>query len=225
MTKKAAALLLAASLAVSVCATPVFADDTKDMGSQTGKDIVGETTLETNVYYEVTEGFTWSIPSTIDFGKDAGVNKKPLVAADAGTTTGTAADENNGWKGSAPTVKVTKNTIRPGTSLKISLSGNGAAGFVVTTTNSNMGTCTLPFTAKTTAEKKDNQLTTSYTGINVDPTNGNIILELDAGVDTGEVSMEFELNTNQTGGNTAEIAGKYEGTLQFFADAKSMPTT
>lgn len=220
MTKKAAALLLAASLAVSVCATPVFAD--YDMGSNTGNNIVGETTLETKVYYEVTEGFTWSIPSTIDFGKDAGVNKKPLVAADAGTTTGTAADENNGWKGSAPTVKVTKNTIRPGTSLKISVVADN--GFEVTTTNSNMGTCTLPFTVKTTAEIKDNQLTPSYVGINVKK-NTDIILELNPGVNTGEVSMEFELNTKQTDGSTAEIAGKYEGTLEFFADAKSMPTT
>ena len=58
LTKKAAALLLAASLAVSVCATPVFAEDPK-MGSQTvtGNLASGAGVGHTAVLYKVTESY------------------------------------------------------------------------------------------------------------------------------------------------------------------------
>lgn len=74
MTKKAAALLLAASLAVSVCATPVFATGTH--GTEvSGNASTPNTKSETTVEYKVTEGYTWAIPATIDFGSNAGVKK------------------------------------------------------------------------------------------------------------------------------------------------------
>lgn len=225
MTKKAAALLLAASLAVSMCATPVFAD--YDMGKQDGSQTTGDAGLTTHVYYEVTEGYTWSVPSTIDFGKDAGVNQRPTVKAGFDTESGTKASENNNWQGTAPTVKVTKNTIKPGKSLKIKLAGKDEAlnGFVVYTTN-NHG---LEFGVKTTKEKKDGVETAAYQGIDVDP-HGSQIFELNAGVDTGAVELEFELNTAKDVSNggairTAEFAGEYTGLVKFTADATQDATT
>ena len=73
MTKKAAALLLAASLAVSVCAMPVFATGTSLPGSK------GSGPSITEVKYVVTEAYEWTVPALIDFGKDAGVNEKREV--------------------------------------------------------------------------------------------------------------------------------------------------
>ena len=85
-------MLLAASLAVSVCATPVFA---ADMGPQHEDNVIGSSTRNTEVLYEVTEGFTWSVPTTIDFGMDAGVDNTPTVEAGFDTASGTKASENN----------------------------------------------------------------------------------------------------------------------------------
>lgn len=36
----------------------------------------------TDVKYHVTTGYTWSVPSEIDFGMDKGVNQTSAVAAD-----------------------------------------------------------------------------------------------------------------------------------------------
>ena len=86
MTKKAAALLLAASLAVSVCAMPVFADGgttpaTPNTHEEIKKDDTTESSSSTTVEYKVTEGYTWAIPAKIDFGENAGFNKKRTVFA------------------------------------------------------------------------------------------------------------------------------------------------
>lgn len=214
MTKKAAALLLAASLAVSVCATPVFA---VEIGSTEG-DTTGTGTT-TNVLYEVTEAYTWSVPATIDFGKDAGVKNTSTVLANSNDKGKTAEKdgENKEWKGTAPKVMVTKNTIASGKSLKITLKPeNPATGFTVVN-----GDDSLSYTVKTTAEKKDDNKIDPYTPIIVDATT-NQILELKAGVNTGEVELEFKLTTTTA---TAEVAGEYKGQIVFTADAKSAPTT
>ena len=116
MTKKAAALLLAASLAVSVCATPVFAAE--DMGSLPGTEATGTTGLTTKVVYNVTKGYTWSVPATIDFGKDAGTNGTRTVVTSLENGNGTSADQGIG---SAPRVMVIKNVIAPGEVLSINM--------------------------------------------------------------------------------------------------------
>ena len=222
LTKKAAALLLAASLAVSVCATPVFA---ADMGPQGANNVIGSSTLNTTVYYAVTEGFTWSVPTSIDFGKDAGVNNTPTVKAGFDTESGTKADETHNWVGTAPAVKVTKNTIKPGKSLKISLSGMDGSlnGFTVFVKNDPNGSISsdMAFTVKTTKEKKDGVETAAYQEIEVEPS-GSQIFELNAGVNTGAVALEFKLDTAKDFSgipHTAEIAGKYTGRVEFTADA------
>lgn len=205
LTKKAAALLLAASLAVSVCATPVFAAE--NMGSQTGVN----TGTETKVLYEVTEKFTWTVPATIDFGKDAGPKEKiRTVEAKLGKDeTGKAADATNG---TAPKVVVTENIINSGKNLRISLkAADSATDFKVVNGSDSLG-----YTVKTTAEKKDETETTGYTPKTVDAASGTEILTLAAGKNTGEVELEFKLTTTTA---TAEVAGKYEGKVVFTADA------
>lgn len=102
MTKKAAALLLAASLAVSVCATPVFAAD-KVVNTTTHPTLTDSQTVK--VKYNVATTYTWSIHTDIDFGKAAGVDKD-------------VERENN-------TVEVKANTIPEGCKLKITVEGSG----------------------------------------------------------------------------------------------------
>ena len=216
MTKKAAALLLAASLAVSVCATPVFADDTPDMSSKDG--VAGGT--ETKVIYKVTQEFKWTVPATINFGQDAGVNQHPKVTTNVDqdankTKIGEAANSSNDWKGTAPKVMVTKNVIDTGKALKITLKPTGGDFKVKSSTTE------LTYSVKTVSQKKDSNDVTPYTGITVDKAGSNI-LELVAGENTGEVVLDFELSTATT---EAEIAGTYEGTVTFTADATQGPTT
>ena len=207
MTKKAAALLLAASLAVSVCAMPVFAADATtppNMGKQDGSNEPAKTSLTTDVLYEVTEGYTWSVPATINFGKDAGPkSQKRTVDANMESGDGTAAGATDG---TAPKVMVTKNVIGTGKNLKINLKATG--GFKV----KNESNTELSYEVKTTAEKINGTPTTSYTEKNVDATNGTDILTLAAGKNTGEVDLKFTLTTTA---DTAETAGKYTGTVTF----------
>lgn len=104
LTKNAAALLLAASLAVSVCATPVFATD-KVVNSTTHSDLKDSATVE--VKYDVATTYTWTIHTDIDFGKTAGVDKD-------------VERETN-------TVEVKANTIPEKKKLKITVEGSGEA--------------------------------------------------------------------------------------------------
>ena len=105
LTKKAAALLLAASLAVSVCATPVFAADASH-GAEIKKEDTTGSSSQTEVKYKVTEGYTWAIPATIDFGENAGLSKKRTVVADQGKNGGYSA-ANDTTDGSSGNVYVT----------------------------------------------------------------------------------------------------------------------
>lgn len=219
MTKKAAALLLAASLAVSVCAMPVFADDPATTPSLPGTQATGADGLTTKVLYEVTGGYTWSVPALIDFGEDAGgKSQKRTVnateAADKESTKATGTAETAGIAGTAPKVFVTKNVIAPGKTLKINLKAQDGNAFEVKTSKDGKE-ATLTYKVKTTAETIDGTPTTPYTTKPVDA-KGTDILALKAGKNTGDVALEFELTTAKS---KAEIAGKYEGNVVFVADA------
>lgn len=214
LTKNAAALLLAASLAVSVCATPVFAEN-PNMKSNVGSN--GVSIPATDVLYKVTSKYTWSVPATIDFGQDAGINKHPVVNANVeqskdNAKSGTAAGTGNNWRGTAPKVMVTENIIGSGKALKITLkSGDGAASRFEIKNDAT----TLPYSVTTTKETIDGKDTVNYAGKNVDCT-GTEILALKAGSNTGSVELKFTLDTSTT---TAEISGEYKGTVVFTADA------
>ena len=216
LTKKAAALLLAASLAVSVCATPVFAAD-PNMGSNpvnSNNAIAGITTGDTQIRYKVTEGYTWTVPITIDFGEDAGVGNTSTVEAKLdnnknGEQAKKSAD--NTWKGTAPKVTVTKNVIGDGKKLQIIFDptyldqDNGE--FYVATSGGAVKlyyTVTKPAAAPGGPGEK---LTKDK----------NEVLSVDSGTNTAEQALVFTLNTaaNNAAGNAAEKAGSYEGHVVF----------
>lgn len=213
--KKAAALLLAASLAVSVCATPVFAAD-PNMGSQevNGALLAGSLrgSHTTNVLYKVTEGYTWTVPITIDFGEDAGVGNTSTVEAKLdnnknGEQAKKSAD--NTWKGTAPKVTVTKNVIGDGKKLQIVFDPtyldqtNGE--FYVATSG---GAVKLYYTVTKPAP--------GGTGEKLTKTN-TVVLSVPSGTNTAEQELVFKLETaaNNAARNAAEKAGSYEGHVVF----------
>lgn len=216
LTKKAAALLLAASLAVSVCATPVFA---AEMGSKEveGKSLVAGGSLEgswgTHVLYNVTESYTWTVPVTIDFGENAGENNTSTVNATLEKDKNGSKADNDGtgkWKGTAPKIVVTKNVIRADKKLQITVDTNkhfatsfdSTGGFYVVTSDTHEKlyyTITKP-AAGGTGEK----LTEA----------NNVVLLVDSGTNTANQELVFELETAK-GENAAEKAGSYEGYVFF----------
>lgn len=228
LTKKAAALLLAASLAVSVCAMPVFA---YDMGSQKrdntnapgGSGIVSGST---NVYYKVTERYAWSIPATIDFGEDAGVNNTSTVEANKDGDGTKAVQDGTEWKGSAPKVCVTENVIGPGKTLKIAVdTGKGYADTFDTEKNKfyvQVPKMTKKGASQTEFEKLYFTITKTATGsTGTELNSGNdVVMSVPSGTNKGEQTLEFKLETTK---ETAEKAGDYVGCVYFFS--KVEPTT
>lgn len=210
LTKKAAALLLAASLAVSVCATPVFADDASATYSTTNPDATLTemgTETHTEVIYKVCSGYSWSIPTSIDFGSNAGVGKTVKVNADDDHNG--AADNQNHSEGTAQKVKVTSNTIPVGTSLKISIAAatpyddTGAkTGFYVVQENQN----------NLTSEKLYYTIAKTKDGPALEHTDN--IMKVESGKATDEQALYFALKTSE---DEAEKAGKYTATLKFEA--------
>jgi hypothetical protein len=211
LTKKAAALLLAASLAVSVCATPVFAEDagttTPNMGSQEvkGTSPVGIGVGHTTVLYKVTESYIWSVPITIDFGENAGPESKTrVVEANLKTGNGTVAGATNG---TAPKVMVTKNVIGVGKTLKIAVSTDARENVTIDDNG---------FYVKSGTEKLYFTITKPAVGVGstakpLDKTD-NEVIRVPSGTNMGEQALEFKLTTTP---DTAEKAGKYEGSVVF----------
>lgn len=201
MTKKAAALLLAASLAVSVCATPVFAAGTPPVQNEdhvqgTGAHIT-DPTLGTKacmqLKYNVTEGYNWSIPADIDFGEDNTTHGQALT--------------------SRANVAVKDCTLRNGYTLNISINGNGgqyntdAGDFMIKTADG----AELEYGVRI---DKGNFLN--------DPvlTPNSNILSIAAGVDHEETNLLFSLETEiDDEDNAAETAGEYIGYAIFTAQA------
>ena len=202
MTKKAAALLLAASLAVSVCATPVFAagnppyNNGQHVQDTTGEDVPTVTVEKhacTQLKYNVTEGYNWSIPANIDFGANNGVT--------------------NANKTGQGNVTVKDCRLKKDYTLRISLAGNGggngmdtSGGFKVKTVDG----AELPY--EVDAKKNGAATTTSVM-------EGNEVLELAAGKDHAESELTFTLKTQTTDTNAAETAGEYIGYAIFTAQA------
>lgn len=215
LTKKAAALLLAASLAVSVCATPVFATG-YNMGSETvngsatapGGPLFGS--HDTKVYYKVTESYQWTVPVTIDFGEDAGPQSQTrTVEANLGTGNGTAAGTTNG---TAPKVMVTKNVIGPGKNLRI----------YIDTTFTEDGKFYVETPKMTAAGPSQTEYEKLYYTIAKPATAGgnkeelttgkNDVLRVPSGTNTDEQELVFTLTTTS---KNAEQAGTYNGHVFF----------
>ena len=220
LTKKAAALLLAASLAVSVCATPVFATG-YDMGSQKRKNTdttgtSGVVTGSTEVHYKVTESYAWSIPATIDFGENAGANNTSIVNATLGENgPGKRAekDTDNKWRGTAPKVVVSKNVIGVGKRLQITFNTDyldkDTDKFYVLASET-----TKPGTASAETQKLYFKIEKNDTDKTELTKEKNEVLSVDSGTDTAAQELVFTLTTAE-GDNIAEKAGDYVGHVVF----------
>lgn len=230
MTKKAASLLLAASLAVSVCATPVFAaggagttpaEPSNTTGSANAQN--GIAASSTKVLYKVTESYTWSIPATIDFGENAGANNTSTVEAkldkkENGEQATKAADST--WKGTAPKVTVTENVIGVGKTLKIAIdTGKNYPDSFDTTENKfyvETPKMTKTGLSQTEFEKLYFTITKTAAGSTGTLLNtaNNVVMSLPSGTNKGEQALEFKLETTN---ETAEKAGDYVGYVYFFS--------
>lgn len=221
LTKKAAALLLAASLAVSVCATPVFAaeggmtEPAKPSTTVNEKD--AKKTANTEVNYQVDSKYTWSIPTEINFGANAGTGQTLIVNADKeAEASNVLPSEKNGFKGSAPKVYVTENIIAPGSALKISIDTAQSSflnGSFLVGVNEAKATEYLYF--------KINKLNDD--GGSGDELNANKseVLRVLSGTKTGKQALVFTLKTTT---DTAEKAGKYTGTIVFKSEVSDAKT-
>lgn len=207
LTKKAAALLLAAALAVSVCATPVFATDPSIMGSET------KTTADTNVTYTVDSKYTWSIPAKIDFGANAGIKKTRTVKANtAENTASTKATDTT--DGTAPMVCVTENIIGPEKALKISID---TASSTFETGNGFW----VGVQGKKLTEKLYFKIAKPAEGSNPEKelTSGDSeVLSVPSGTKMGEQALVLTLKTTTT--DAAEKAGEYTGSIAFKSEVK-----
>lgn len=207
MTKKAAALLLAASLAVSMCATPVFA------ASNESSNNGGTAPNATEVTYRVDSKYTWSIPAKIDFGANAGIKKTRTVKANtAENTASTKATDTT--DGTAPMVCVTENIIGPEKALKISIDTASSTfetgnGFYVGVVGKNL------------VEKLYFKIAKPAEGSNPEKelTSGDSeVLSVPSGTKIGEQALVLTLKTTTT--DAAEKAGEYTGSIAFKSEVK-----
>lgn len=220
MTKKAAALLLAASLAVSVCATPVFAaegggttEPAKPSTIVSEKDAQKE--AYTNVNYQVDSKYTWSIPAKIDFGSNAGINKTRTVKANTAENIASKAATND-IAGTAPMVCVTENIITPGDALKISIDTD-ASSF-------ENGHFYVGVHGTGTIEKlsfKINKLGEDDAAGDELNASKSEVLRVLSGTKTGKQALVLALNTT-TG--EVEKAGAYTGAIVFKSEVSSAKT-
>ena len=193
MTKKAAALLLAASLVVSVCATPVFA--TSNTASAEGENVTGSgknTQTKTDVEYVVQASYNWSVPVKITFTSDTA----------SVTTAGTSGNTQN--------VYVSNNVIPNDKKLQITVDST-------TKTNSETGTndefAIEAHGAKLKYEiSKKNATGEDFTKVAPE----GVVMEVASGVKEQQQVLKFDL-TKDSGTNVSEKAGSYAGVATFTA--------
>lgn len=215
LTKKAAALLLAAALAVSVCATPVFADggttgtppaNPSETGSETNKEVT------TDVIYKVDSKYTWTIPATIDFGSNAGINKTRTVDANKGANDEStkATDTTNG---TAPMVYVTENVIEIEKALKISID-------TASSTFEAVNGFWVGVSGKKLTEKLYFEIAKPAEGSNpkkVLTSGDSEVLSVPSGTKKGQQALVLTLKTTS---GEVEKAGEYTGTIAFKSEVK-----
>lgn len=228
LTKKAAALLLAASLAVSVCAMPVFAEEggttepAKPSTTVSEKDTKKEANTEVN--YQVDSKYTWSIPTEINFGANAGTGKTLTVKADKETEAqNVLPNEGNSYTGSAPMVYVTENIITPGDALKISIDTTKSS-YIDNTKSSYQEGFFVGVHGNAAIEMLYFKITkpAEGSGSEKELTAGDSeVLRVPSGTKTGKQVLVFTLKTTT---DTAEKAGKYTGTIVFKSEVSSAAT-
>lgn len=141
----------------------------------------------TGIAYTVTETYSWTVHSLVDFGDNKGSN-----------THSTVSKEN--------AVVVTKNVIRNGYTLKISLSDDNS--FKVSTEQGN----TLDYRVYNKQWEND-IIPTSAVPLGI----GDTVLTVPAGVNSAKFPLTFDLTT-AFGTNAAEVAGDYVGVIRYKAE-------
>lgn len=201
LTKKAAALLVAATMIASVGVTPVFAVDANknsdaNIQNDTGANVTAYTTAQsgyTKLTYEVTSGYTWSIPADITFTKDSGVNKDVDVTATTDQKTSVVVKD----------CKLPKDYT-----LKVTVKGDG-------TTKSDGTSTSDAFSIKSDEGQVLDYKITKGSETSALLVNGEV-LSVPAGTATETATLKFTLSTAKT---TAEVAGTYTGYAIFTAQA------
>lgn len=162
---KAIAATLTAALLLSMGTTTAFAAST--------------TSGKTELKYRVAEEYTWSVPATIDFGENKGVNATDVVGA-AGT-------------GSKSEIEVSKNVIGDGKKLQITVESTEVdKSFVIKTGNTKVS-----YTIKVGSDS--NAVTLSAPGT---------VLEVPAGTNTKTEPLTFTmLKTNTTAEVAGDYTG------------------
>lgn len=131
-------------------------------------DVTGttnSTSASTDVKYEVNQGYTWSIHSEIDFGKDAGTSK-------------TVEKANN-------TVSVSNNIIPEGKKLQITVKGNNGGSDTASTGNGEFAILS----------GSNTRLTYTIKSGETNFSSGDSILDVNAGTNTDSKALTFTLST------------------------------
>ena len=212
MTKKAAALLLAVSLAVSVCAMPVFALTNSNEVSGNGSAADAAPTA-TKVTYDVTAGYTWSIPTDIKFGSNAGVKATRIVNANQDEDKASEeakGDATSNTPGTAPKICVTKNVIDVDKKLKIIIDTTSA------TATTYEDAVDKGFYVESKGEKLYFKIQKNDTPKTELTKTENEVMTVPSGTNTKEQELVFTLKT-AIGENAAEKAGNYVGHVAFTA--------
>ena len=183
----------------------------------------GKATGTTSVFYKVTEKYTWSIPATIDFGVNAGVNNTSTVEAklDKNVNGEMAEQKGTEWKGTAPKVTVSENVIGVGKTLKIAIDmgKNYADTFDIAKNKFYVETrkMTEAGPSVTDFEKLYFTITKTATGSTGTELNSknDVVMSVPSGTNKGEQALEFKLETTK---ETAEKAGDYVGYVWFYSE-------
>lgn len=195
LTKKAAALLVAAAMVMSMGTTVFAASSASATDSSTDQAVTGlnrTTTASTELEYNVTASYAWSVPAKIEFNNDKSSTGNTLeieAAAESGNT---------------QKVMVTKNVIPNGKSLKISV-GRESDDHTTDTNN------TSKFAIKANNHYL-NYVIKKGTNYADEITFGGEVLTVASGNNTADQALKFVLTKD-----SVERAGEYKGTATFIA--------
>ena len=215
LTKKAAALLLAASLAVSVCATPVFATGTigpnlkpnvqQDGGVKVSGTETGSQEAHMKLEYDIETSYVWRIPADVNFGKDESLNEDIVI----------------GGKADVRKVEVGECHIPKNTMLKIKIEGNDGGEDKPTAQTRQFKiksvegqTLEYEVWANDTNNFGDTSTGARKLGVGVD------VLSIAPGEKSETKYLQFILKTKDDRINTSVYAGSYVGYAVFTAELK-----
>ena len=197
LTKKAAALLVAAAMVMSMGTTVFAGDDDVNKGTNAENSTAPTTIVE----YTVTAAYEWTVPKNINF---TGVTEDTSNNTRTATVNVASKDYSK--------VSVTKNVIAAGHKLQITVGSDEKTGddnktfAIATSETGGKNKVLLNYTIQT--KDSDNSGATYGTALGVD----DPVIEVPAGTNAKAVDLQFVLTKD-----SVEKAGKYTGTLTYTA--------